>query len=31
VLGNLLQRLWLDSQGVQAINLESWAGPEVPA
>ena len=24
VLGNLLQRLWLESQGVQAINLESW-------
>ena len=23
VLGNLMQRYWLDSQGVQAINLES--------
>ena len=26
VLGNLLQRLWLESQGVAGINLESWAG-----
>jgi xanthine dehydrogenase small subunit len=25
VLGNLLQRLWLESQGRQDINLESWA------
>ena len=24
VLGNLLQRLWLESQGVAGINLESW-------
>jgi len=24
VLGNLLQRLWLESQGVQDINLETW-------
>ena len=25
VLGNLLQRFWLEQQGVQAINLESYA------
>jgi xanthine dehydrogenase small subunit len=24
VLGNLLQRYWLESQGVQHINLESF-------
>ncbi len=24
VLGNLLQRLWLESQGVRSVNLESW-------
>ena len=28
VLGNLLQRFWLESQGMQAINLESFALPE---
>ena len=28
VLGNLLQRLWLESQGVAGINLESWVGLE---
>ena len=28
VLGNLVQRLWLEGQGVQAINLESWPVPE---
>ncbi len=27
VLGNLMQRLWLESQGVRAINLESFAQP----
>lgn len=27
VLGNLLQRFWLESQGEQAINLESFALP----
>jgi xanthine dehydrogenase small subunit len=26
VLGNLLQRFWLESQGQQAINLESYCG-----
>ena len=31
VLGNLLQRLWLESQGVQAINLESWPVLEAAA
>ena len=25
VLGNLLQRYWLESQGLQQINLESFA------
>jgi xanthine dehydrogenase small subunit len=28
VLGNLLQRLWLESQGVASINLESWTALE---
>lgn len=28
VLGNLLQRFWLESQGLEAINLESFALPE---
>ena len=28
VLGNLLQRLWLESQGLQAISLETFALPE---
>jgi xanthine dehydrogenase small subunit len=28
VLGNLLQRLWLESQGVAGINLESWTALE---
>ena len=28
VLGNLLQRFWLESQGVTGINLESWNGLE---
>ena len=28
VLGNLLQRFWLESQGLQAINLETFALPE---
>ena len=27
VLGNLLQRLWLESQGQRNINLESWTAP----
>ena len=31
VLGNLMQRLWLESQGVAAINLESWAALEALA
>ena len=25
VLGNLLQRFWLESQGLRAINLDSFA------
>ena len=29
VLGNLLQRFWLESQGVQQINLESFVLKEV--
>ncbi|MBC7705784.1 MAG: FAD binding domain-containing protein, partial [Rhodoferax sp.] len=28
VLGNLLQRFWFESQGLQAINLDSFALPE---
>ncbi len=28
VLGNLLQRFWLESQGLQAINLDCFAPPE---
>ena len=28
VLGNLLQRFWLESQGLQAISLETFALPE---
>lgn len=31
VLGNLLQRLWLESQGVTGINLESWTALEETA
>ena len=31
VLGNLLQRLWLDSQGLEVVNLESWAPLEALA
>ena len=31
VLGNLLQRYWLESQGVQQINLESFQWPEIAA
>jgi xanthine dehydrogenase small subunit len=29
VLGNLLQRFWLESQGLQSINLESFSLKEV--
>ena len=28
VLGNLMQRLWLESQGLQGINLEAWTALE---
>jgi xanthine dehydrogenase small subunit len=31
VLGNLLQRFWLESQGVQNINLESFTLEGEPA
>jgi xanthine dehydrogenase small subunit len=31
VLGNLMQRFWLESQGVTQINLESFKLEEVPA
>ena len=31
VLGNLLQRFWLESQGVQQINLESFTLEGEPA
>ncbi|MDP3521421.1 MAG: xanthine dehydrogenase small subunit [Hydrogenophaga sp.] len=31
VLGNLLRRFWLESQGIQGINLESLKGLEVTA
>jgi xanthine dehydrogenase small subunit len=31
VLGNLVQRFWLESQGVQQINLESFALEEPAA
>jgi xanthine dehydrogenase small subunit len=31
VLGNLLQRFWLESQGMTAINLESLSTLEVLA
>jgi len=31
VLGNLLRRFWLESQGIQGINLESLKGLEVAA
>jgi xanthine dehydrogenase small subunit len=28
VLGNLMQRFWLESQGMEQINLESFRLPE---
>ena len=28
VLGNLMQRCWLESQGLSSINLESFRLPE---
>ncbi|MFN3494948.1 MAG: MerR family DNA-binding transcriptional regulator, partial [Hydrogenophaga sp.] len=31
VLGNLLQRFWLESQGLQAINLESLTASDLEA
>ena len=31
VLGHLLQRYWLESQGAQQINLESFQLPEAAA
>jgi xanthine dehydrogenase small subunit len=31
VLGNLMQRFWLESQGLQAINLESFRVAQAPA